>query len=95
MPAIKLIHITKRWGSFYGVDDLSLDIKDNAFVTLLGPSGCGKTTILRMIAGLETPTEGKIMIGDQVVLTRTRASTCRRISARSDFYSRTTHYGRT
>ena len=67
MPAIKLIHITKRWGSFYGVDDLSLDIKDNAFVTLLGPSGCGKTTILRMIAGLETPTEGKIMIGDQVV----------------------------
>ena len=67
MPAIKLIHITKRWGRFYGVDDLSLDIKDNAFVTLLGPSGCGKTTILRMIAGLETPTEGKIMIGDQVV----------------------------
>lgn len=67
MPAIKLIHITKRWGSFYGVDDLSLDIKDNAFVTLLGPSGCGKTTILRMIAGLETPTEGKIVIGDQVV----------------------------
>ena len=67
MPAIKLIHITKRWGSFYGVDDLSLDIRDNAFVTLLGPSGCGKTTILRMIAGLETPTEGKIMIGDQVV----------------------------
>jgi len=67
MPTIRLSHITKRWGGFYGVDDLSLDIADNAFVTLLGPSGCGKTTTLRMIAGLETPTSGQIMIGDQVV----------------------------
>lgn len=67
MPEIKLEHVTKRWGKFYGVDDLSLTIKDNAFVTLLGPSGCGKTTTLRMIAGLETPTSGKISIGDTVV----------------------------
>jgi len=67
MPAIELSHVTKRWGGFYGVDDLSLVIDDNAFVTLLGPSGCGKTTTLRMIAGLETPTEGRIMIGDTVV----------------------------
>lgn len=67
MPEIRLEHVTKRWGKFYGVDDLSLTIKDNAFVTLLGPSGCGKTTTLRMIAGLETPTSGKIMIGDNVV----------------------------
>jgi ABC-type sugar transport system ATPase subunit len=59
--------VTKRWGKFYGVDDLDLVIDDNAFVTLLGPSGCGKTTILRMIAGLETPTSGRITIGDQVV----------------------------
>ena len=67
MPEIKLEHVTKRWGKFYAVEDLSLTIKDNSFVTLLGPSGCGKTTTLRMIAGLETPTSGRISIGDQVV----------------------------
>ena len=67
MPEIVLEHVTKRWGSFYGVDDVSLQIPDNSFITLLGPSGCGKTTILRMIAGLETPTSGKITIGGQVV----------------------------
>ena len=67
MPEIKLEHITKRWNKFYAVDDLNLVIGDNAFVTLLGPSGCGKTTTLRMIAGLETPTSGRITIGDKVV----------------------------
>ena len=67
MPEIKLEKVTKRWGNFYGVDNLDLTIDDNAFVTLLGPSGCGKTTILRMIAGLETPTSGRITIADRVV----------------------------
>ena len=67
MPEIKLEKVTKRWGNFYGVDNLDLTIANNAFVTLLGPSGCGKTTTLRMIAGLETPTTGKITIGDRVV----------------------------
>ena len=67
MPQITLSHITKRWDKFYAVDDLNLVIEDNAFVTLLGPSGCGKTTTLRMIAGLETPTSGRITIGDRVV----------------------------
>ena len=62
MARIELTHVTKRWGGFYAVDDLDLLIDDNAFVTLLGPSGCGKTTTLRMIAGLETPTSGKIVI---------------------------------
>ncbi len=72
MPQIILEHVTKRWGKFYAVDDLNLTIDDNAFVTLLGPSGCGKTTTLRMIAGLETPTEGKITIGDKVVFDSSR-----------------------
>ena len=62
MARIELSHVTKRWGGFYAVDDLDLIIEDNAFVTLLGPSGCGKTTTLRMIAGLETPTSGRITI---------------------------------
>ena len=67
MPEIRLENVTKRWGNFYGVDNLNLVIRDNSFVTLLGPSGCGKTTTLRMIAGLEEPTSGKITIGDRVV----------------------------
>ena len=67
MPTITLTNITKRWKNYFGVDNLSLEIPDNSFITLLGPSGCGKTTILRMIAGLETPTEGRITIGDNVV----------------------------
>ena len=67
MPEIRLSHVTKRFGKFVAVNDLNLDIENNAFITLLGPSGCGKTTTLRMIAGLETPTEGRIMIGDKVV----------------------------
>ncbi|MDD2647211.1 MAG: ATP-binding cassette domain-containing protein [Eubacteriales bacterium] len=62
MARIELTNVSKRWGHFYAVDHLDLTIDDNAFVTLLGPSGCGKTTTLRMIAGLETPTEGRITI---------------------------------
>ena len=67
MPKIVLDHVTKRFDKFVAVDDLSLVIEDRDFITLLGPSGCGKTTTLRMIAGLETPTEGRITIGDTVV----------------------------
>lgn len=67
MSEIILTNVTKRWGKFYAVDNLNLAVEDNAFVTLLGPSGCGKTTTLRMIAGLETPTSGRITIGDHVV----------------------------
>jgi multiple sugar transport system ATP-binding protein len=67
MPSIDLINVSKRWGKTVAVDHLNLHINDREFITLLGPSGCGKTTTLRMIAGLETPTEGKILIGDKVV----------------------------
>lgn len=67
MPKITLEHVTKRFDKFVAVEDLNMEIIDRDFVTLLGPSGCGKTTTLRMIAGLETPTEGRITIGDTVV----------------------------
>ena len=62
MPEIRLEKVTKRWGNFYGVDNLDLTIANNAFVTLLGPSGCGKTTTLRMIAGLEDISNGKLLL---------------------------------
>lgn len=67
MPKIVLEHVTKKFDKFVAVNDLNLVIEDRDFITLLGPSGCGKTTTLRMIAGLESPSEGKITIGDQVV----------------------------
>ncbi len=67
MPQIRLQHVTKRFGKAIAVDDLNIEIGDGEFVTLLGPSGCGKTTTLRMIAGLETPTEGEIFIDDVCV----------------------------
>lgn len=67
MPEIVLKNITKRFGKAVAVDNLDLHIKDGDFITLLGPSGCGKTTTLRMIAGLETPTEGEIIIDGVLV----------------------------
>ena len=67
MPQIVLEHVTKRFEKFVAVQDLNLVIEDRGFVTLLGPSGCGKTTTLRMIAGLETPTSGRITIDGEPV----------------------------
>jgi len=67
MPQIILENVTKRFGKFIAVDKLNMVIDDRAFITLLGPSGCGKTTTLRMIAGLETPTEGRILIDGKVM----------------------------
>ncbi|HET7271861.1 MAG TPA: ABC transporter ATP-binding protein [Rubrobacter sp.] len=65
--AVELSGVTKRFGEFVAVDDLSLDIYEGEFFSLLGPSGCGKTTTLRMIAGFEEPTEGGISVdGDPV-----------------------------
>ncbi|QLC35066.1 ABC transporter ATP-binding protein (plasmid) [Halarchaeum sp. CBA1220] len=64
---IQLRNITKRFDDLVAVNDLSMTIKDGEFLTLVGPSGCGKTTTLRMIAGLETPTEGTIDFGGRDV----------------------------
>jgi len=59
--------VTKRYGAAAVVDDVSFTIEAGSLVTLLGPSGCGKTTTLRMIAGLETPSEGQVLIGGRDV----------------------------
>lgn len=64
---IQLQGITKRFGDLVAVDDLDLTVRDGEFLVLLGPSGCGKSTTLRMIAGLEIPSEGSIRIGDDDV----------------------------
>ncbi|MFA5122777.1 ABC transporter ATP-binding protein [Zavarzinia sp.] len=59
-PYIRIINVTKTFGDFVAVDNISLDIYQREFFSLLGPSGCGKTTLLRMLAGFENPTAGKI-----------------------------------
>ena len=67
MAEIQLRNISKRWGNFVGVENFDLTIADEEFLVLLGPSGCGKTTTMRMIAGLEDPSGGEIVIGERVV----------------------------
>src|SRR6478609_1028850 len=62
---LRLRNVTKSFGSFTAVNDLDLDVPRGAFFALLGPSGCGKTTTLRMVAGLETPTQGSITLSGQ------------------------------
>ena len=67
MSSITFTDVTKRFDDTVAVEALDLEIADGEFLVLLGPSGCGKSTALRMLAGLETPTEGTIAIGDQIV----------------------------
>lgn len=64
---IEITNLTKRFGMSPAVDDISLIVPEGGFLVLLGPSGCGKSTMLRMLAGLEAPTEGRIRFGDTVV----------------------------
>jgi spermidine/putrescine transport system ATP-binding protein len=64
---LRLVGVTKRFGRFTAVDDLHLTVPQGSFFALLGPSGCGKTTTLRMVAGLEQPTEGQVLLGERDV----------------------------
>ena len=67
MASVTLKNITKSWGDFTAVNDISLSIHDQEFLVLLGPSGCGKTTTMRMVAGLEEQSKGDIFIGSKRV----------------------------
>ncbi len=62
MARIKLDRISMRFGDFYAVRDISLDVENGEYVTILGPSGCGKTTLIKVISGIWTPTEGKVYV---------------------------------
>ena len=64
---LRLEGVTKRFGDFVAVDDLTLTVPQGSFFALLGPSGCGKTTTLRMVAGLEEPSAGRVLIGEEDV----------------------------
>src|SRR5918994_3244431 len=67
MAELRLKNVTKRFGSYIGVDNFNLDIADQEFLVLLGPSGCGKTTTMHMIAGLEEVTAGEIWLGGRLI----------------------------
>jgi len=67
MATVTFDHVTKRYDGTVAVNDLSLGVEDGEFLVLVGPSGCGKTTALRMVAGLEPITDGRLLIGDRVV----------------------------
>jgi putative spermidine/putrescine transport system ATP-binding protein len=65
---IRLVNLTKNFGGLQAVKSINLTVPHGSYCCLIGPSGCGKTTILRMIAGHETPTSGEVFIGDQMVV---------------------------
>src|SRR5690606_34024572 len=67
MPGVSLAGVTLRFGTVEAVSGVDLEVRDGEFVTLLGPSGCGKTSTLRMIAGLQQNSEGRIEVGGMVV----------------------------
>jgi multiple sugar transport system ATP-binding protein len=67
MASVTYEHVYKKFGDVVAVDDLDIQVADKEFLVLVGPSGCGKTTALRLLAGLEEITSGRILIGDRVV----------------------------
>jgi len=67
MASVTFDHVFKKFGDVIAVNDLNIEVADKEFLVLVGPSGCGKTTALRCLAGLEDISEGRILIGDQVV----------------------------
>ena len=67
MASVTYDHVTKRFGDVVALDNLDIHVEDKEFLVLVGPSGCGKSTALRLLAGLEDITKGRIMIGEREV----------------------------
>ena len=67
MAGLTLSNVTKTFGDFDAVKDVSIDVRDGEFLAVLGPSGCGKTTLLRLVAGFERVSAGQIRIGGETV----------------------------
>jgi multiple sugar transport system ATP-binding protein len=67
MAGVTYDHVSKKFGDFTALNDLNIQVEDKEFLVLVGPSGCGKTTALRCLAGLEEVSDGRVLIGDQVV----------------------------
>ena len=65
---VTIDHVSKRFGDFVALDDINFTIKPGEFFSLLGPSGCGKTTLLRIIAGFESPDDGVVLFDDKNVI---------------------------
>ncbi|MEL6793921.1 MAG: ATP-binding cassette domain-containing protein, partial [Pseudomonadota bacterium] len=65
MSIVSIRNVSKFFGDFTAVKDVSVEIEEGEFFALLGPSGCGKTTLLRMVSGFETPSEGQVLIGGE------------------------------
>lgn len=91
--SLKIDHITKKFGNFTALDDISLEIRDGEFLAILGPSGCGKTTLLRIIGGFEAPTEGSILKDGEIFSSRMKMFLWRREI--SEWYSSRLLSGRT
>ena len=66
-PVVQLRRVSKRYGELAAVRELTLEVEEGEFLTLLGPSGCGKTTTLRLISGFEVPDDGEVVIEGRVV----------------------------
>ena len=93
MARLTIDRVTKSFGAFRALDDVSLEVADGEFMAILGASGCGKTTLLRQIAGFDKLDAGRILIGDTVVSAPN--VTCRRSGAGSASCSSRMRCGRT
>ena len=91
MSEIRLVGVTRAFGTVRALDDVSIEVAEGELLTLLGPSGCGKTTLLRIVAGLERPDSGQVFIGGDDVTSRPTREAANRLYQREGFEVRDTN----